>query len=87
MGREVYYRQCRLIKRTLVGQLIQLSWIPEPHATVGKMVRLREEDGSWNDGWLVSEAGTHRLTGDQLPDYHQISRAHLRATGDAQTTR
>lgn len=87
MARNVFYRQCRLVKRTATGELALVSWIPEPYAAAGRVVKLREEDGSWDDGWLVQEAGRNRFTADQLPDFHQLSKAHLRATGDAETAR
>ncbi len=87
MAKDVFYRQCRLVKRLPAGELVQVSWIPEPHAALGRVVKLRDEDGSWDDGWVVKEAGSNRLTTDQLPDFHQLSKAHLRASGDAETAR
>ena len=40
MAREVFFRQCRLVKRTATGELCQVSWIPEPYASVGRVVKL-----------------------------------------------
>src|SRR5262245_21037023 len=85
MARNVFYRQCRLVKRTATGECEQVSWIPEPYASVGRVVKLRDDDGAWDDGWVVRFAGVNRLTTDQLPDFHQSSKAHLRASGDAET--
>jgi hypothetical protein len=62
-----------------------VSWIPEPHAETGRVVKLRRDDGTWEDGWKIVGAGDRRLTGEQVPDFHQLSKAHLRATGDSQT--
>ena len=87
MARDVFYRQCRLVKRTATGELCLVSWIPEPFASAGRVVKLRGEGGAWDDGWVVREAGTNRLTASQLPDFHQLSKAHLRATGDAETAK
>lgn len=87
MARDVFYRQCRLVKRTATGEIVQVSWLPEPHAAAGRVVKLREDDGSWDDGWVVTEAGSNRLASDQVPDFHQLSKAHLRATGDTETAR
>ncbi len=84
MARDVYYRQCRLRKRFDGGELVQVSWIPEPYATAGRVVKLRE-DGVWDDGWVVVGAGTNRLLASEVPDFHVLSKAHLRATGDAET--
>lgn len=62
-----------------------MAWLPEPHAAAGRVVKLRGGDGVWDDGWRVTAAGRNRLTAAQLPDFHQLSKAHLRATGDAET--
>jgi len=85
MAKQVFYRQCRLVKKLENGELRLMSWLPEPFAAVGRVVKLREDDGSWDDGWVVIGAGTNRLLADQVPDFHQLSKAHLRATGDAET--
>jgi hypothetical protein len=85
MAKQVFYRQCRLVKRIENGELVLVSWLPEPHAATGRPVKLREADGSWDDGWVVVGAGDTRLPVDQVPDFHQLSKAHLRATGDAET--
>jgi hypothetical protein len=65
--------------------LVLVSWLPEPFAATGRTVRLRNDAGAWEDGWVVIGAGDNRLTADQVPDFHQLSKAHLRATGDAET--
>lgn len=62
-----------------------MSWIPDQFATAGKILKLRRDDGAWENGWVVLEAGHNRLSADQVPDFHKLSKAHLRATGDAQT--
>ncbi|AWM38949.1 hypothetical protein GobsT_28090 [Gemmata obscuriglobus] len=84
MAKEVFYRQCRLVKRVENGEWVQVSWLPEPYATTGRVVKLRA-DGAWDDGWIVTGAGDRRLRADEVPDFHVLSKAHLRATGDAET--
>lgn len=84
MARDVFYRQCRLVKRFDGGELVQVSWIPEPYATAGRVVKLRE-DGAWDDGWVVLGAGANRLPAREVPDFHVLIKAHLRASGDAET--
>lgn len=84
MAREVFYRQCRLVKRVENGEYVLVSWIPEPYATAGRIVKLCE-DATWDDGWVVAGAGTTRLRKDEVPDFHVLSKAHLRASGDAET--
>lgn len=85
MARQVFYRQCRLVRRVAGGQWVLVSWLPEPFAAAGRVVKLRDASGAWEDGWVVVGAGDNRLTADQVPDFHQLSKAHLRATGDAAT--
>lgn len=85
MARKVFYRQCRLVKRTETGQLCMVSWIPEPYASTDRVIKLRDSDGHWDDGWVVRSAGSNRLPADEVPDFHELSKAHLRATGDAET--
>ena len=87
MAKQVFYRQCRLVKRIEGGELGLVSWLPEPFAAPGRIVKLREGDGSWDDGWVVVGAGPNRLPAAEVPDFHQLSKAHLRATGDAETAK
>lgn len=86
MAKELFYRQCRLVKRVEGGECVQVSWIPEPYATAGRVVKLRE-DGAWDDGWVVVGAGDRRLRADEVPDFHVLIKAHLRASGDAETAK
>ena len=85
MAKTVFYRQCRLVKTTPKGECVQVSWIPEPYAATGRVLKLRDRDGVWDDGWRVLGAGERRLKADEVPDFHELSKAHLRATGDAET--
>jgi len=61
------YRQCRLEK--YVDGIIykQVSWIPAKYAKHGKVLKLRHEDGSWDNGWIVAEIG------EELQE-HQVDR-------------
>src|SRR4051812_13649535 len=65
MARKVFYRRCRLVKRTETGQLCLVSWIPEPYASTGRVIKLRDSDGHWDDGWVVRSAGSNRLPADE----------------------
>jgi hypothetical protein len=85
MARDVFYRQCRIVKRFDGGELAQVSWLPEPYAAAGRVLKLRGADGAWDDGWVVVGAGARRLRPDQVPDFHDLVKAHRRATGDAET--
>ncbi len=79
-----YYRQCRLVKSIPAGEKVLVSWIPEKFANLNGVVRLRDADKNWEDGWVVRSVGSNRLREADLPDFHELSKAHLRATGDAE---
>jgi hypothetical protein len=78
MSKKTYYRQCRLNKS---GMLDQVSWIPEQFAVLGKVLKLRNEGGEWDDGWVVKNVGDTRL--DETPHAEGLIRSHRRATGDS----
>lgn len=84
MAKTTYYRQCRLQKRLGEGITELMSWIPEQFANVGSVVKLRDDNGVWEDGWFVAFASQTRLDDNQLPDYHKEIKAHRKATGDSQ---
>lgn len=53
MSKEITYRQCKLQKKVPHGIMEQTSYIPEPFCHVGKILKLRDDDGTWNNGWKV----------------------------------
>ena len=60
MKKAKFYRQCRL-QRTVEGNVReQVSYIPEPYCVVGRILRLKTEDGTWEDGWEVMSASERR---------------------------
>jgi hypothetical protein len=82
MGKEVFYRQCRLKKDLKNGSTShQVSYIPEPFCTVGRVLKLRNEDGVWDNGWVVTEASSNRIS--EPPDIHKEIRGHRKTTGDS----
>lgn len=83
-NRKVGYRQCRL-KRTLKESTChQTSYIPEPFCVEGKVLKLKNSNGEWENGWVVEQASSHRVEHDELPDAHQEIKSHRKATGDSQ---
>jgi len=48
-------RQCILEKCSGNGSLRLTAWLPLKFAVKGKVVRLRDKDGNWSDGWMVKE--------------------------------
>lgn len=82
MSRTIYFRPCHLVRLVQRTQFRQRSWIPEKYAVVGKVLRLRDEEG-WQDGWVVESVGAFRVADDDLPDPHHDIKRHRRATGDS----
>ncbi len=83
MSKTTYYRQCHMAKPTKTGKWEQTSWIPEKFAVVGKVLKLKDMDGNWDNGWVVETASQTRLADDMLPDYHSEIKGHRKATGDS----
>jgi hypothetical protein len=83
MSKKVFYRQCRLVRPIPTGEHVVISWIPDQFAVKNRIVKLKGDRGEWTDGWRVVEVGYHRLPANEVPDFHELSKAHLRATGDA----
>lgn len=81
MAKETMYRQCRLENKD--GRQT-ISWLPEKFSKQDQIIKLKNDDGSWDNGWKVTVPGKELVQGKNLPDYHSEIKAHLRATGDAQ---
>ena len=64
-----YHVQCLFQKDVISGDLdekidvyFQTSWIPEQYARVGNSVKLKNENGEWEDGWFIYFADTdHKM--------------------------
>lgn len=69
------YQQCRLRR----GNTYTVSWIPAQFAVVGKVLKLKDNNDVWVDGWIVESAGA---VVDYLPDTHNAGRDHRDRTGD-----
>jgi len=83
MSKLTYFRQCDLVKKVEGGTQHQTSWIPEPFAHRGKVLKLKDNAGAWDDGWEVKRVGETRLPEDALFDAHQEIKSHRKATGDS----
>lgn len=78
MSKTTKYKQCMLRN----GFTEQVSWIPSLFAKTGSVVRLRDKNGDWEDGWEVISVGTE--TEEQyIPDPHASSKSLWRATSGA----
>jgi hypothetical protein len=82
MKRNALYTQCRLVKKIRGGETIQTSYIPTEFAKVGRVVKVREDDGSWDDGWVIRIVGGS-LTEEQLTALEKAHRRFERETTKA----
>ncbi len=74
MSKKTTYRQCKLQKKIEGGVKEQTSYIPEPYCHVGKVLKLRDSDGEWEDGWKVIFASKNSVAEEQV---NQQSWAHM----------
>lgn len=44
--------QCKLQKS---GGDTQFSWLPDKYAHRNAVVKLKNDDGTWDDGWIILE--------------------------------
>jgi hypothetical protein len=51
-----YYKQAKLQK--LAEQ--QVAWIPESLAHRGSELKIKSDDGTWDNGWIVVEVGARQ---------------------------
>lgn len=53
-------QQCVLKRRSDEGVLVTVSWLPESYAEKDKVVKLKNQDGHWVDGWKVTSVSSYR---------------------------
>jgi hypothetical protein len=81
MSKKTKYKQCCLKKKTETGSVQTVSWIPEKFANVGGVVKLKKDDDTWDDGYVVMSASEEAV--DEPPDYRKALRQHKKRTGDS----
>jgi hypothetical protein len=60
-GTDEYFKQAYLKRDTKTGVQRSVSWIPENLAIPGQTIRLKNDDGTWTDPWLVTGTGDQRF--------------------------
>ena len=83
MSKNVKYVQCELKRNVGDGSEQTVSYIPQKFAKVGHVLRLKDDNDEWVDGWVVESAGSEIVEGDQIPDSHKAIKSHRKATGDS----
>lgn len=71
----IYYRQCKLEWQEFPVMTQQVAWIPEEFAVVGKILKIKDEDG-----WRVTEVGSHRQSEDYIQDHERDFLGHRKRT-------
>lgn len=83
MSRNTKYVQCAMRRSIAGGSEQTTSYIPAQFAKVGRVLKLREEDGHWVDGWVVENVCDVSVESDSVPDYRKAIRNHRKSTGDS----
>ncbi len=59
----------------------QVAWIPSGFASMGRIVKIKQDDGSWVGGWEIVGVGSNEI--DEVPDINKMIRGHRKNTGDS----
>lgn len=81
--KNTYYKQCSIERREGKSTISQVAWIPKKFSTVGGVIKIKNDDDTWTDGWVVKSVGSSELEERDLPDSHQGIKGHRKRTGDA----
>ena len=79
-NKKIHFRQCKLVKPSEGGTMHSITWLPEKFCALGKYVKLKNDDGSWTDGWKVEEVYPSRRTLDEANIASDVYRHHRKAT-------
>jgi hypothetical protein len=72
MAKKKWYCQCRMEKPTgKDSRKWDIAWIPEKFAKVGKYIKIKQEDGTWDNGWLVTGVGDIKREESYLIDHER----------------
>lgn len=81
--KKTIYRQCGLIRDLGNERTAGLvSYLPVRFAKMNRIVKLKQDDGQWEDGWKVVSVGAG-VDADQTPDSHRAIKRHRDRTGDS----
>lgn len=71
------HRQCKL----RAGSTITYSWIPSKYAVKGEYLALKNDEGTWENGWLVEEVWGERKSIDVLAHEEAYKKQRERTDG------
>lgn len=82
--KEQLYKQCGMRKYSNKEHTVyqeHTAWIPEQFAKKGNVLKIKDDDGNWDDGWVVTWASSE--AGPEPTPWWQLIRGHRDATGDS----
>jgi uncharacterized membrane protein YGL010W len=80
MNKTDYYCQCTLEKYAKNYTATKVSFIPEQFAFAGNVLKLKNEDGEWVEGWIVQLVG-HKVDADFV-ESHERDYSRQRKSSD-----
>lgn len=80
------YNQCSL-KKTIDDKSFRqyVAWIPSKFAVEGMILKIKDDNGVWVDGWEVVGVGAS-CEDSELVDHHRLHRDHRKASDVPQGT-
>jgi hypothetical protein len=77
MKKQVDYIQCSLKKK----DSHHMAWIPETFAVIGKFIKIKRDDGTWDDGWEVTgDGGGFKRTAKEADEGSQLYKKTRKAS-------
>ncbi len=76
------YIQCKLERPGKGFTHTQVSFLPKEFAVKNKVLKLKNDDGKWTDGWIVAQVFKDSKT-SVIPDSHVAIKRHRNRTGDS----
>ena len=68
-----FYYQCEMKKKINdTSYIVDVAWIPAKFAKIGKWVKIKQENGTWDDGWQITYVGAKQkeeIVKDRERDY------------------
>ena len=83
MTKNVRYAQCSMRRIVAGASVVTTSYIPIQFAKIGRVLRLKDSDDRWVNGWVVESFGDVIVEGGSVPDHHKAIRNHRKSTGDS----
>lgn len=62
MSKDTMYRQVELEKPSENGVVSRTFWTDEKYATEGREVKIQEDNGDWDQGWIVKKVYSQTIT-------------------------